>query len=134
VKYQYSGTRQSTLEWPAAVAHVRAKVEAVVGHDLTHALVNRYRDGRDYIGWHSDSRTGMQPGSTVACISLGATRAFQLRDRAGGPITEIDLTHASLIIMGGRCQQLYRHSIPRRANTNGPRYSITLRQLLPVLQ
>jgi len=43
--------------------------------------MNWYNDGSHHVGWHSDSETDLLPGSSIASLSLGSTREFQLRHR-----------------------------------------------------
>lgn len=46
--------------------------------------------------------------------SLGATRRFLIRPAAGGPSRTIMAHGGDLVVMGGRCQKDYQHSVPRQ--------------------
>jgi alkylated DNA repair dioxygenase AlkB len=96
---------------------------------FNHVLVNRYRDGRDSMGMHADDEPELGPDPTVATVSLGATRRFVLRPRRQGAPHDCDLGHGGLLVMGGRCQALYRHGIPRQPANTGQRVSLTFRWL-----
>ncbi|MFY0531470.1 alpha-ketoglutarate-dependent dioxygenase AlkB [Nannocystis pusilla] len=49
------------------------------------------------------------------------------KDRPGSPPIKITLTHGSLLVMRGRTQQTWQHTVPRRANVIAPRINLTLR-------
>ncbi|KDD76203.1 hypothetical protein H632_c317p3 [Helicosporidium sp. ATCC 50920] len=51
----------------------------------TLVLANRYADGRQAVGAHSDMLTTLGPAPLVASLSLGATRTFRLRRRVNMP-------------------------------------------------
>ncbi|CAN6618755.1 hypothetical protein TRVA0_007S02212 [Trichomonascus vanleenenianus] len=77
------------------------------------ALCNRYENGRESVGYHSDQMTNIGPHAIIASISLGATREFRLKHRHDRDSTtfSVHLPHNSLIIMHATCQELYKHSI-----------------------
>ena len=86
---------------------------------------NWYRDGRDSVAWHRDRvRELVQPH--VAIVSVGAPRKFLVRRFGGGPSRPFLLGHGDLLVMGGRCQHEWEHTVPKVARS-GPRISITLR-------
>ena len=102
--------------------------------DFNHVLINRYRDGKDSMGYHADDEPELGPDPVIACLSLGQTRRFSLRPHARGsresPL-QLSLTHGSLLVMGGTCQRHYRHAVPRDPNaTEAERVSLTFRRLL----
>src|SRR5262249_46968164 len=86
--------------------------------------LNLYRDGRDSTGWHRDRFSCRRPCCIVPVLTLGATRRFRLKPRSGG--TSIALTPHSgdLIVMGGRCQADWVHSVPKSPTAFEPRVSI----------
>lgn len=50
----------------------------------------------------------------IPVLSLGATRRFLIKPDQGGRSTVI-VTHGDeLVVMGGRCQKDYKHSVPSR--------------------
>ena len=129
--YRYSG---QTLEPRPIPDALKAVWEAVTRHcgDFNHVLLNRYRNGKDNIGKHSDNEPELGPDPTVAAISLGAVRTFLLepRRKSPSPGLEFELEHGSLIIMSGACQRHYLHSIPKGPWFLGERISLTFRKIL----
>lgn len=96
----------------------------------------QYRDGRDGQAFHRDTDMRWLDDTIVAILTLGATRPWLLRprtskfdDRPGKGATH-DLAPASgdLIVMGGRCQADWEHSVPYLpARPLEPRISIQWR-------
>jgi alkylated DNA repair dioxygenase AlkB len=86
--------------------------------------LNYYRDHRDSTGWHGDWPTCKRDICTVPVLSLGATRRFLIKPRAGGRSTILTPETGDLIVMGGRCQRDWLHCVPKRTVPAGPRVSV----------
>ncbi|MFI6909400.1 alpha-ketoglutarate-dependent dioxygenase AlkB [Nonomuraea sp. NPDC050394] len=86
--------------------------------------INFYRDHRDSTGWHGDWATCRRERCVVPVLSLGATRRFLLKPRAGGRGVALTPAAGDLVVMGGRCQRDWRHSVPKQATRSGPRVSV----------
>jgi alkylated DNA repair dioxygenase AlkB len=90
-------------------------------------LINRYRDGNDYISWHSDDDYG-DPEPDIASITLGAARPFRLRLRGDkGRLVEYLPEHGSLLVMRGRTNADWEHMVPKTAKPVGERINLTFR-------
>ena len=99
-----------------------------LGEPFVSAGLCLYRDGSDSVAWHGDRIARESPGDTmVAVVSLGATRAFGLRPKSGGPGLRLQVGHGDLLVMGGSCQRTWLHSIPKVASCLGARISIQFR-------
>ena len=57
--YRYSGQTLEPRPWPAPIAGaleaLQERVSAASGARFNHVLVNRYRDGKDSMGYHADA-------------------------------------------------------------------------------
>jgi alkylated DNA repair dioxygenase AlkB len=60
----------------------------------------------------------------VPVLSLGAPRRFLLKPRPGGRSTGFTVGGGDLVVMGGRCQRDWLHSVPKQARSAGPRVSL----------
>lgn len=90
-------------------------------------LINKYQDGNDYIGAHSDDETNLDPNGVVA-ISYGAVRKFRIRDKKTKKIiVDIPTEETEIIHMGGNFQKEFTHEIPIEKKVKGHRYSLTFR-------
>ena len=128
-RYTYSGLAWEPHPWLPVLTRLRQQLEAATAARYNSVLLNLYRDGRDSMGWHADDEPELGPAPTIASLSLGATRRFRLRPRAGLPHTpfSIDLPHGSLLLMHGSTQQHWQHALPKTARPVGPRLNLTFR-------
>lgn len=130
--YRYSGSRFEPRPWPAALDPLRERLQAELGVGFNSVLANRYRDGRDCMGWHSDDEAELGTEPVIASVSLGAPRRFVLKHReAPERRLALDLPHGSLLVMQGGTQRLYRHALPRTARPVGERINLTFRRIRP---
>jgi alkylated DNA repair dioxygenase AlkB len=86
--------------------------------------LNLYRTNRDSTSWHGDPIAKVQRTSTVPVLSLGAARRFLIKPAEGGKSVSLLAASGDLIVMGGRSQRDWRHSVPKQAALAGPRISI----------
>jgi alkylated DNA repair dioxygenase AlkB len=129
VVYTYAGMARATEPWPPILRDLKPRVEAATGQVFNYALLNLYRDGRDRLGYHSDSTSGLT-STTIASVSLGAERDFQLKPNMGMAKTKtMKLAHGSLLVMKGNTQETHQHALPPRARVKEPRINITWRAI-----
>lgn len=98
------------------------------GRDLSRIHGALYRDGQDSVAPHQD-RVRNRSDTVIAIVSLGQPRRFLLRPlKVGdGPGHDFALGWGDLLVMGGTCQQFWRHAIPKCALA-GPRISVQYRE------
>lgn len=120
-----------TAEFPsladAPVAGVRQIGERLSRHYGVHfdsAWLNLYRDQDDSTGWHADKPPSRRSTAVVPVLSLGATRRFLIRPKDGGPSRVFIATAGDLVVMGGRCQRDWVHSVPKESRRGGARISV----------
>lgn len=104
----------------------------VLGTDFNGLLINRYRDGSNVIGAHSDDEKALDPTrKMVASIAFGTARKFRIRDKKTKKIV-LDFDHIprSLLVMEGNFQSEYTHEIPAQKLIKDPRISVTFRRHL----
>jgi alkylated DNA repair dioxygenase AlkB len=128
--YSYSGVTHHALQWNEPLRAVKRRVEEAAGAPCNSLLLNYYRDGKDSIGFHSDAEPELGRNPVVPSVSLGATRTFILRHDRTGERLSYELTHASLLIMGGTLQHHWKHMVPKAAGTVGERINLTFRNIL----
>lgn len=129
-------------------------MEKRTGSRFNTIIINYYQDGKDSISYHADDESFLGPLPTIASISLGSSRDFYLRrkfsqdsdprsvtqsqfyTKGSGPaasrLTEkMKFDDGDLIIMRGKTQSEWEHSIPKRANAGG-RINLTFRKVVSV--
>ena len=67
--YTYSGTRFEPHPWPAELQVLRCQLANELGCEFNSVLANRYRDGRDCMGWHSDNEVTLGARPVIASVS-----------------------------------------------------------------
>ncbi|MBO0811013.1 MAG: alpha-ketoglutarate-dependent dioxygenase AlkB [Microlunatus sp.] len=128
--YTYSGVRNEPRPLPAPLVELQDRLSAESGATYNSCLANLYRDGRDSIGYHSDNERELGDRPTIASISLGSRRAFQVRHVGSGERWTLQLGAGDLLIMSGESQSDYRHGVPKTSREVGPRMNLTFRHFL----
>jgi alkylated DNA repair dioxygenase AlkB len=81
-----------------------------------------YRDSRDSVAFHRDRELRFCEDTVIAILTLGGPRPFLLRPRKradkwiaanGGATHDIAPGNGDLLVMGGRCQADWEHSVPK---------------------
>lgn len=136
--YTYSAKAMSPLPWTTSLLTIKTAIETeltnhLIKTDFTSVLINKYRDGNDYLGWHSDNEKELGNEPVIASISLGEARTFQfrLKDDHKKKI-QIELNDGSLLVMRGKTQELWQHQIPKRSSATAvinPRINLTFRHI-----
>ena len=127
-----SWSRDELASLPEELASIRTSVSARYGVDFDSVLVNLYRDGRDGVAWHGDTVRKRLPEAIVVTVGLGERRRFLLRPGDHGPATlTLRTGEGDLVVMGGRCQTDWQHTVPKEAHA-GARMSVTLRHSQPL--
>jgi alkylated DNA repair dioxygenase AlkB len=123
---------ESLGELPEPLHEARLLLGERYGVTFDSVLANLYRDGRDGVAWHGDTVRKRLPDTVVVTIGLGERRRFLLRPGAAGPATvRLDSGEGDLVVMGGRCQHEWQHTVPKAARA-GARISVTMRHSLPL--
>jgi len=102
----------------------------------------QYRDCSDGQAFHRDTDMRYLEDTIIAVLSLGATRPWLLRPRSAkhtdvagkGATHDLQPASGDLLVMGGRCQAEWEHSVPylRDRSPVDPRVSIQWRFARPV--
>jgi alkylated DNA repair dioxygenase AlkB len=129
--YTYSGLQLEPLAWNSLLLQIKMRLEEVCPSNFTSVLLNLYRDGQDYMGWHRDNETelGVQP--VIASLSFGAERRFVFRHFRDEQLrVAITLSSGSLLVMKGDTQQHWQHQLPKSAKVLEPRINLTFRKIV----
>lgn len=128
IRYRYSGIERVAAPWHGALRPLLDRLEERTEVRFNYALCNFYPDGEAGIGWHADDERDIEADSTIASLSLGAARDFQMRLGKKGPAcATVTLAHGSILLMGGATQRYYQHQVPKRAGVTTPRINLTFR-------
>ena len=127
--YSYSGVTHLRIPWTPPQAELKSRLEKVCDASFNSALLNRYRDGQDSMGWHADNEKELGTNPVIASVSLGGVRRFRLKHLKSRETLDFDLANGSLLVMAGACQHHWHHSIPKTKLPVGERINLTYRNI-----
>ncbi|KAG8181832.1 hypothetical protein JTE90_003979 [Oedothorax gibbosus] len=147
--YTYSGATLEAAEMPQTVLEIKQRVENFLKAneldvELNSVLLNLYRNEKDSVAWHSDDELTMGVSPTIASVSLGSVRKFEMRPKEHtiqqnenldkDSVFYVNLTPGSLIIMDGCMQEDWQHRVPKEYHDKQPRINLTFRTVHPLDQ
>ncbi|KAH8622504.1 hypothetical protein IG631_22779 [Alternaria alternata] len=127
---------------PQCLEELRKVTEGTTDETFNFCLVNYYADGKDSISYHSDDERFLGPNPAIASFSLGAKRDFLMKHKPIPPkegvvIEEpkgikLPLGSGDMVLMRGKTQANWLHSIPKRAGPEAGkgRINITFRKAM----
>jgi alkylated DNA repair dioxygenase AlkB len=107
-----------------ALAEVHKTIQRRYKVEFRSFSMLQYRDGRDGQAFHRDTDMKWLDETLIPILTLGATRPWYVRPwsakfKAGiedtpgkGAVHDLRPGHGDLIVMGGRCQADWQHSVP----------------------
>lgn len=146
--YGYSGViLEANPVFPQIIQEIKNKIERLLRAqgrivNFNSVLLNKYRDGKDGVAWHSDNELSMGISPLIASVSLGDTRRFELKrkplenkepnmDKNSTEIV-LFLDSGSLVIMDGAMQHDWLHRIPIEFHNREVRINLTFRTVFPI--
>lgn len=127
---------------PQCLDELRKITEGTTGDTFNFCLVNYYADGKDSISYHSDDERFLGSNPSIASFTLGAKRDFLMKHKPIAPKEgettpdpgqiKLPLGSGDMVLMRGKTQSMWLHSIPKRAgvDANKGRINITFRKAL----
>lgn len=128
--YYYSGYNRIPVHWTPIIKLIRDSIQEDLPNShpkITSVLINKYRDGHDYIGLHSDDETDLNKNAYIISVSFGATRNFWFVNKKTNDKTTLALTDGSVVLMGKGTQANYKHTVPKSLKITEPRINLTFR-------
>ena len=127
--YDYTSLRKSEPNiWTPALLMIKAIVEPIAGVKFNSVLLNYYRDGNDSVAWHSDNEKALGTHPTIASVTFGQVRAFDIRNKSNHREKySVKLEHGSLLLMTGDLQAKWDHRIAKSNKVLKPRLNLTFR-------
>jgi alkylated DNA repair dioxygenase AlkB len=81
------------------------------------------------MGWHSDNEKSISPNSSIASVSLGATRKFQFKHKTQELKLDLILDSGSVLDMREETQEFWLHALPKSKKIAGARINLTFRKM-----
>lgn len=130
IVYSYSNNLLQTRPWTPLLYAIRAKIEDLLNYRFNSVLVNLYRNGEDYVGWHADNEPELGDRPFIASLTFGAERQFAFRHKQSFEQGQVLLRSGSLLVMQPDFQHHWLHSIPMQKNVSRGRINLTFRKVL----
>lgn len=131
IVYSYSNNLLQTRPWFPVLSDIRRSIQSKLNCRFNSVLVNLYRSGKDYVGWHSDDETELGSDPFIASVSLGATRKFSYKSKEEDKAGYIYLNHGDLLLMEPGFQHHWLHAIPEDPTVTEERINLTFRYVYP---
>jgi len=133
LSYSYSGIKRSAKYWLPFLEEIRDAVQIVAKASFNSVLLNRYRNEKDSVSWHADDEPELGAHPTIASVSFGASRKFQIREKnSKGEIFSTFLHHGDLMVMNPPTQAHWLHCVPKTHKASKERVNLTFRKILTV--
>jgi alkylated DNA repair dioxygenase AlkB len=128
----YTSLRKSKPNpWTPELLYIKELVEPIANITFNSVLLNYYRDGNDSVAWHSDNEQALGTHPTIASVSFGQVRPFDIRKKDNhGEKYSVLLEHGSLLLMKGDLQMNWHHRIAKSTKTMRPRLNLTFRVVI----
>jgi alkylated DNA repair dioxygenase AlkB len=130
--YAYSGNiaRSISLDSYPFLSQILNRVNQLTDSNFNGILVNKYNDGSDYIGPHSDDERRLGRNGVVS-ISIGTERTFRIRNKSNKEfVIDVKVSDGDMYWMKGDFQKHYTHEIPKQKKVKNQRISLTFRRHL----
>lgn len=132
VEYRYSGQAWKAEPMPAELAQLAERIGAECREAFDCALATHYPNGSAAVGWHADNEPIFEPNPTIASLSLGGPRTFDIvhhsRAKSGRPDVSVKLHSGDLVVMKGM-QPSFLHRL-RTTTLAGIRTNLSFRRLV----
>ena len=126
--YTYSGLTLQPNKWNKGLLFIKNQIEKLANINFNSVLMNWYRDGEDYINWHTDAEKELGKNPIIGSVNFGTTRRFLIRHNEDSSIKlEFPLKHGTLLIMSGELQHFWQHSVPKERKVKQTRVNLTFR-------
>lgn len=130
-EYHTRGLTLKAKYWTVPLLNIKTKLEVKFETSFNECLLNYYRDGGDYMGWHRDNAHALGEYPVIVRVSFGATRIFQFRDyKEKVPVVSLELGHGGVLLVKKQTQEFWEQRLPKTTLAAGPRINLTFRLTL----
>lgn len=152
LKYGYTGWQHSVSYAAKDIKYVKeiSKLNSKLNKDITspqmnHWIATLYKDGDDYIGFHSDKKQDFVDNSYFIIIKLGAQRVFEFRLKPNNtndkviPFYKKVLNQGTAIFVRVNCMELdsnsiVQHGVPQQKEHIGISGSLVGRSIKTIIK
>jgi len=129
ISYRYASKTKIGLPWTSSLLTIKNRVESITKESYNACLLNLYHNGEESMGWHSDNEKEIITNSSIASLSLGASRKFSFKNKETKESVSIELANGSLLEMKGSVQTHWWHALVKSKKVTDGRINLTFRQM-----
>ena len=129
IAYTYSSRTKIGLPWNETLITLKNIVASITNEKYNACLLNLYHNGEEAMGWHCDNEKEIVANSSIASLSIGATRKFSFKHKVTKETISIQLENGSLLEMKGTIQSHWLHALPKSKKITESRINLTFRQM-----
>ncbi len=129
IAYTYSSKTKIGLPWKDPLFILKNIVESLTKQTYNACLLNLYHNGEEAMGWHCDNEKEIIANSSIASLSIGASRKFSFKHKVTKETISIQLGNGSLLEMKGTIQSHWLHTLPKSKKITESRINLTFRQM-----
>ncbi len=129
ISYRYASKTKIGLPWTSTLLIIKNIVESITKESYNACLLNLYHNGEESMGWHSDNEKEIIANSSIASLSLGASRKFSFKHKLSKETVSIELEDGSLLEMKGSVQAQWWHALVKSKKVTDGRINLTFRQM-----
>ena len=129
IVYTYAGKTKIGLPWKDPLILLKNIIESKTKEKYNACLLNLYHNGEEAMGWHSDNEKEIVANSSIASLSIGASRKFSFKHKVTKETISIQLENGSLLEMKGTIQSHWLHALPKSKKITESRINLTFRQM-----
>jgi len=117
------------IDWIPEIEELVARLESLLNTTFNYVLLNYYETGQDYISYHADNEV-LDDDDFIASLSLGGSRRFLVRPKPSKSEEKYEwvVNDGDLIVMDGKMQRSYKHSVPKTTKPVEGRINLTFRK------
>lgn len=128
--YKYNNVVLNPTKFPKWLLKLKNEIEEISKNRFNSVLINKYRNGSDYVSAHQDNEPELGENPIIGSFSLGETRKFRLINIENkSKKVEIMLEDGDLLIMGPSIQNQWKHDLPKTKKFMDQRYNLTFRHI-----
>ena len=129
IAYRYASKTKIGLPWIHTLIIIKNIIESVTKETYNACLLNLYHNGEESMGWHCDNEKEIITNSSIASLSIGASRKFSFKHKETKETLSIELANGSLLEMKGGVQAHWWHALPKSKKVTEARINLTFRQM-----
>ena len=128
--YTYSGITFQPKKWNKGLLYIKERIENTLNLSFNSVLMNWYIDAEVWMGWHANDEKELGTNPIIASVNFGEERDFLIKSNETNEKITIPLKHGTLLIMSGKLQHHWKHSVPKRKKRKNARFNLTFRTII----